>query len=114
MVKALAAALVCAAWVGLLPRPVLGGAPYRHLEDLVDDLDAGGSFVEIGSDRYARGAPTVSTARVYMSGAAHAPASVETPVYRRCSGSANWVPAVPCQGRGQHGLAAQLCGTHWA
>ena len=112
MVKALvAAALVCATWAGLLPRPVLGGAPYRHLEDLVDDLDAGGSFVEIGSDRYARGAPTVCVARVY---AAHAPASVEMPAYHRCPGSANRVPAVPSQGRGQHGLAAQLCGTHWA
>jgi hypothetical protein len=109
-----AAALVCAAWAGLLPRPVLGGAPYRHLEDLVDDLDAGGSFVEIGSDRYARGAPTVCRARVYMPGAAHAATSVEMPAYRRSPGSANRVPAVPSQGRGQHGLAAQLCGTHRA
>ena len=31
--------------------PTWGGAPYRVLEELADDLDAGGSFVEIGSDR---------------------------------------------------------------
>jgi len=113
-VLSLVAALVCAAWAGLMPRPVLGGAPYRHLEDLVDDLDAGGSFVEIGSDRYARGAPTVFLARVYKHGAANAPASVETKAYRRFPRSANRVPAVESQGRGQHGLAAQLCGTHGA
>jgi hypothetical protein len=28
-----------------------GGAPYRMLEDMADELDGGGSFVEIGSDR---------------------------------------------------------------
>ena len=28
-----------------------GGAPYRMLEEMADDLDAGGSFVEVGSDR---------------------------------------------------------------
>jgi hypothetical protein len=31
--------------------PTWGGAPYRVLEEMADDLDAGGSFVEIGSDR---------------------------------------------------------------
>jgi len=27
------------------------GAPYRLLEEMADDLDVGGSFVEVGSDR---------------------------------------------------------------
>jgi hypothetical protein len=49
-VPVLAAALAMACG-GLQPQPAVGGAPYRYLEDFADDLDPGGSFVEIGSDR---------------------------------------------------------------
>jgi len=38
----------------------------RMLEDMTDDLDDGGSFVEVGSDRYARMSVFLYAARLHV------------------------------------------------